>query len=158
MNIKYKTLMEEFREKDLPRATDKNKQLHLQKATIMELPELRRITLEAADEKYLKGKVEIYRKEIGTITFTKKGLKEAINQPFSPRYIEKLELISGDLHDKIQNGDYSGYALNAKPKNKHIIRFHYIDILIVDTPSQIVISEDKWGKHTFYSITQKKTG
>jgi len=132
----------------------------LQKANTLERKEIiaeqRKITLEIAIKKYLTSRITIYRKEIGVITFTKKGLKESINQPFV-EYLAKLELIRGDLLYYIENGNYLGCSPNTKHKNEHIIRFHYIGILIADEPSQIVISEDKWGNFTFYSITEQKT-
>lgn len=122
---------------------------------ILDLKTLRKSTLIIAVEMYLKNKVIVFRAEIGNITFTKSGLKEAINQPFK-MYYEKCEIIKYDLINHLQNGAYLGKIPNNKKSKPHIVYFHYIEIQIRDISSQIVITEDRFGVCTFYSITEKK--
>ena len=98
----------------------------------------------------------VTNKESGLkIEFTVKGLKEAINNPFSA-YQAKLQAM--DSIDKLlKKAKYKGSVPNDKSNTKpHIVKYHYFDAEIGGVQAILVVSEDKWGKNTFYSITENK--
>ena len=103
----------------------------------------------------LKGK-EVINKETGaSIEFTVKGLKEAINNPF-PNYTAKLEYIK-QIDKALKKAEYIGEVDNTKTGSKpHILKYHYYKAMIDGQEAVIVVSQDKWGKQTFYSISEKR--
>lgn len=103
----------------------------------------------------LKGK-EVTNKETGaTIGFTVKGLKEAINNPF-PNYTAKLEYIK-QIDKALKKAEYIGEVDNTKIGSKpHILKYHYYKAVLDGQEAVIVVSEDKFRKQTFYSISENK--
>ena len=99
---------------------------------------------------------KVYRKELnGNIEFTKKGVKEALNQRHE-KYVEKNKAIK-DIVELLKNAPYIESVENYKKgKKPTIVRYHYFGINIVDIPSQIVIEENNLGRLVFYSITKEK--
>ncbi|NCB68476.1 MAG: DUF935 family protein [Bacteroidia bacterium] len=103
----------------------------------------------------LKGK-EVTNKETGAkIGFTVKGLKDAINNPFA-NYTAKLEYIK-QIDKALKSAEYIGEGANIKTGSKpHVLKYHYYKALIDGQEAAIVVSQDKWGKQTFYSISEKR--
>jgi len=105
--------------------------------------------------RYLKGKAIINEDSGLKINFTITGLKEAINNPFSA-YEDKLNIFD-NLADILKAAKYEGSVPNTKlTKKTDIIKYHYFDVTIGSEPAFLVVSEDKFGKKTFYSITEKR--
>jgi hypothetical protein len=99
----------------------------------------------------------LYRKELNaTIEFTKRGIKEALNQRHE-KYLEKNEAIK-DMVTMLKKAPFIESAINKKPEKKpNILKYHYFSIEIAGMPSQIVVEENKQGKFIFHSITKQKT-
>ncbi|WP_170061190.1 LPD3 domain-containing protein [Spirosoma aerolatum] len=117
----------------------------------------RTTTLEAVTRQILERDIAIEREEIGQIDFTRKGLKEAINQPHR-HYLAKLDLIANDLIDVMLKAEYVGVHPNTKPDKKpHIKAYHYFTFTLAGDPSYVVVEESIQGKFTLYTIadTQK---
>jgi hypothetical protein len=105
--------------------------------------------------KKLVDKIVVNKESGFKIEFTIKGLKEAINNPFSA-YEEKLQAV-GEIDKLLKSAKHDGSVINDKLVSKpHIVRYHYFETEIGGEPATLVVSEDKWGKKTFYSITEKR--
>lgn len=103
----------------------------------------------------LKGKQVTNKETRAKIEFTVKGLKEAINNPF-PNYTAKLEYLK-QIDKALKKAEYIGNVDNTKTGSKpHILKYHYYKALIDGKDAVLVVSEDKWGKQFFYSITEKR--
>lgn len=136
--------MEEIREKDLPRATNKNKPLHLQKATSLE----RKAIIDWARLNLVNNGVTVPRAELrGNISFSNSGIKEAVNQPHN-HYSEKNQAIK-NIVDLLLNATYTGSAIDTKGR---CLQFHYFEITINEDDSFIVVKENYDGTFRFYSI------
>lgn len=108
------------------------------------------------EAKKLIGKTIFHKKAAMEISFTVKGINDAINKPFD-EYFAKMDAISGNLKELILKSEYVGFKDNLKPNKKpHALRYHYFETVIGKTPALLVVEEDKWGKFKFYSISIKK--
>jgi hypothetical protein len=116
--------------------------------------ELRKKVLESLKADLVNKGVQVERKEIkNPIRFTSTGLKEALNQPH-PAYNEKnLALLN--IVKYINEAKYLG-EVEDKKGNQMIKAYHYLEILIKNIESVIVIREKSNGETTFYTISIKK--
>lgn len=115
--------------------------------------ELRKQVLEKAKTLLVEGALQVSKKELNKpITFTTKGIKEAINQPHKAYDAKNESLLN--IIDIIKSSKYIGFKKDAKNRAE-IVGFHYYETIISEVESLIVIMETKEGKFNFYSITEK---
>ncbi len=111
--------------------------------------ELRKAIKDFAKSKLI-SKVEINRKIEGKIiSFNMKGIKEAINQPH--KFYDKKNKAIFNVLKLIQEGKYIGFYDDIKIP-KRCIGFHYLETIICEEISFIILKENFDGKVVFYSI------
>lgn len=100
------------------------------------------------------GGTEVQRKELaGPISISRKGLKEAINQPHE-NYLAKNDFITNKLEKALETAKYVGAYPSGKNRPE-IKQFHYFEVRIGGKPSYLVIREFDDGKHSFYSVVER---
>jgi len=117
--------------------------------------ELRKEVLDYAKSNII-GK-RVYRNELDSdVEFTKRGIKEALNQRHE-KYFEKNRAIK-NIVELLEEAPYIESTDNFKRDTKpNIAKYHYFSIDIAGIPSQIVLEENNIGRIIFYSITKEKT-
>ncbi len=92
----------------------------------------------------------IYLSPVGDIHITMAGIKETLNQPHKLKH-KKDEAIYL-LPTLLKHSRFAGSAPDAKMKVKE---YHYLEIIIAETKSYIVIKETWENRKHFYSIVDK---
>ena len=139
-------LLEKFN-MDKITAKHSNKPLHLQKATALERKEI----IDWAKSELVNKGVTVSRSELkGHISFTNKGIKEALNQPHN-NYHAKNQAIK-NIVELLENSIYAGSAEDVKARR---LKFHYFKTIIKEDDSFIVIKEGYDNTFRFYSIVDR---
>ena len=90
-----------------------------------------------------------------SIVFTRKGIKEFINQPH--KYYNEKNLLAYDLKEVVKTATYVRSAPNLKG-NRRIVQFHYFETKVKKETSFIIIKETIGGEQQFYGVVEKIKG
>jgi len=85
-----------------------------------------------------------------SITFSSKGINEAINQPHKFKYDKNLAIYK--ITELIRQSEYFDNAINNNVSKPQIKMYHYLKTIIKNKASFIVLREFNNGNINFYSI------
>lgn len=118
-----------------------------------DLRSLRGDALKSAMEKIVKPAVLVYREELqASIGFTRRGIKECINQPFR-HFVPKLEMIRDNLELSLRNSVYEGFQETVKGGKEHVKGYHYFRTEIANHPAYFNVELTVQNKLILYTIT-----
>jgi len=102
-------------------------------------------------DKFVKSEARVLRPELNApITFTTKGIKEALNQPHE--FITEKNSILERIDEVIKNSKYLGAKEDHK-KNQMVSKIHIFETKIASKNSFLIARELKTGQLHFYSIS-----
>ncbi|MDR6807168.1 hypothetical protein J2Y45_004498 [Dyadobacter sp. BE34] len=120
----------------------------------MDFKTLRRLAKERAKEKLVVTNTGIYREELDAeIKFNMAGIKECINQPFSP-YLDKINLIMDGLEEALATATYIGFTTYQTHPKEHVLGYHYLETEIGGSTAYFNIQVTVQKQHFLYSITE----
>lgn len=102
-------------------------------------------------KKFVKSEARVLRSELNVpITFTTRGMKEALNQPHE--FIKEKNALLENIDQVLKNSKYLGSKKDHK-KNQMVSKVHIFEIEINSKKSFIINREMKTGQIQFYSIS-----
>ncbi|MCF2487105.1 hypothetical protein [Dyadobacter sp. CY347] len=120
----------------------------------MDLNFLRRMARDRVKRDLVAENVGIYRAELNAeIKFNMVGIKECINQPFTP-YQGKIHLLINGLEDSLREATYVGFTSNQNHQKQHVIGYHFFETQIGGKNAYFNIQMTVQNQFFLYSITE----
>jgi hypothetical protein len=112
---------------------------------------------DAAANRLVETKTSVYHDGLkADITFTKRGIKECVNQPFR-NYREKLSLIYHGLEEALRLSEYDNCPEPPDhPGKEHIVSYHYFETSIGGEAAFFNVQLTKQGDYVLYTITDSR--
>ncbi len=124
--------------------------------SITDISTARIMARDAAVDRLVKTKASVYHDGLkASIIFTKKGIKECVNQPFR-NYLKKLSLIYYGLEEALRLSEYDGCPEPPDPGKEHVVSYHYFETSIAGRPAFFNVQLTKQGDYVLYTITDSR--